>query len=74
MKALTALPPKRLLQVSRLLRIGALIAATWAFREVFEHRAASAMGTGFGLWVALEISAHCLRKWADDRSCHVEGN
>jgi hypothetical protein len=74
MKALAALPPKTLLQVGRLLRIGALIAATWAFREVFEHRAASAIGAGFGLWAALEISAYRLRKWADDRSRHLEGN
>ena len=73
MKPLAAWPPKTLLRLSRLLRIGALIAATWAFRDLFEHRAASAIGIGFGMWVALEFSAYRLHQWAD-RSHHLEGN
>ena len=72
MKTLAAWPPKTLLRLSGLLRIGALIAATWSFRELFEHRVASAIGVGFGMWVVLEISAYRLRKWAD-RSRHLEG-
>ena len=71
MKPLAAWTPKTLLRLSRLLRIGALIAATWAFRELFEHRAASAIGIGFGMWVVLEISAYRLRQWAE-RSRHRE--
>lgn len=69
-----ALSPKSLLQLSRLLRAGALIAVTLAFREVFEQRAGSLIGIGFAMWAVLELGTCRLRKWAEDQSRHLERN
>lgn len=74
MKALTACPPRTLLRLSRLLRIGAIVAAALAFRLIFAHRASPAIGVGFGFWVVLEIGASRLRKLAGDGSRQQEGN
>ncbi len=73
MKTLTAWRPMTLLRLSRLLRVGALIAATWAFRGVFAHRASLESGVGFAVWTVLEISAYRLRKWRGNRSSQVGG-
>lgn len=74
MKTSAVLPPKTLLRLSRLLRVVAVIAAAWAFHDVFEHRVPSAISAGLGLWVVLEIGAYRLRKRAYDLSPHLDRN
>ncbi|WP_298292967.1 hypothetical protein [Thiomonas sp.] len=65
MKTLAALPPRTLLRLRSLLRIGAVIAAAWGFRAMFSQGPGWVILAGFALFAALEIGADRLRKRID---------